>query len=92
MGTTKKKLSAKEASEAILREMIIKFGVKFMADSVQVEEDSPLYVVLFDFYGEIKPTPYFPRRAMAVTFVELCNKYLPGFKNKKFRIFRLIAV
>ena len=92
METTKKKLSPKEAADTMLREMIIKFGVNFMSNYDDVEQDNPLYVALCEYGGEIKPSPVFPRRDMAETFVEVCRKYLPEFKNRKVRIYKLKAV
>lgn len=92
MGTTKKKLSPKEAADTILKEMIIKFGVNFTSDFDDLEQDNPLYVALCDFGGDIKPTPIFPRRDIAETFVELCRKYVPNFNNQKARICKLTAV
>lgn len=92
MKTKKEKFSAKEAADAMLREMIIKFGIKFMCDFKDVEQENPLYVVLCERDGEISPSPIFPRCDMAETFVALCIHYLPGFKNKKFRICKLTVL
>lgn len=91
MKAKEKKFSPEKAADAMLKEMIIKFGVKFMSDFDDVELDNPLYVALYDNGGEIRPTPMFPRRDIAVAFVDLCRKTLPGFKNKKFRIYKLTA-
>lgn len=92
METTKKKLSPKEAADTMLKELIIKFGVNFTSDFDDVKRDNPLYVALCDFGGDIKPSPIFPRRDIAETFVELCRKYVPDFKNKKVRICKVTAV
>lgn len=91
MKATVENFSPEKAADAMLREMIIKFGVKFMSDFDDVKLDNPLYVALYDNGGEIKPTPMFPRRDIAVYFVDLCRKNLPGFKKKKFRIYKLTA-
>lgn len=88
-----KKLSPQEAADVMLREMVLKFGVKFIADFIDVDYNTPLYVALCEYGdGEIKPTPFFPRRDVAETFVELCRKYIPGFKNKNVRIYKLKEV
>lgn len=82
----------KALADALLGEMITKFGVKFMSDFNDVKQNNPLYVVLCELGEEISPSPMFPRRDIAETFVALCKKYLPGFKQKKFRIYKLTAV
>lgn len=92
MKTKKVEITAKKAADAMLREMVIKFGVIFMSDFDDVELDNPLYIALYDSDGEIKPSPIFPRRDIAEEFVVQCRKHLPNFKNKKVRIFRLKAL
>lgn len=92
MKTKEKKFSPKKAADAMLREMVIKFGVIFMSDFDDVEQDNPLYVALYDSDGEIKPSPIFPRRDIAEAFVEQARKHLPNFKNKKVRIYKMKAV
>ena len=89
---TKKNLSPAQAAEAIMKEMVIRFGVGFMADFEDIEQEEHLYVVLCDFEDGINPSPIFRRVKMAETFVECCRKYIPGFKNKEVRICKLTAV
>lgn len=89
MKTKDVKPAVKKAADEMLKEMIIKFGVKFMCDFEDVNRNNPLYVVLCDLDGEINPSPMFPRLEVAETFVALCRKHLPGFKEKKMRIYKL---
>ena len=91
MKTKEKKFSSIKASNAILREMIIKFGVDFMCDFEDVKQGTPLYVVLYERDGEISPSPMFPSLEIAGTFVAQCIHYLPGFKKKNFRICKVTA-
>lgn len=91
MKTKKVNPSHKAAADALLGEMIIKFGVKFMSDFDDVKRGAPLYVVLLELGEEINPSPIFPSLEIAATFVELCRKHLPGFKEKNFRIYKMIA-
>lgn len=80
---------AKKAGEAMLKELFIKYGVNFICDFEDVERGNPIYVALCEIGGEIKPSPLFPRQEIAETFVSLCKKHLPGFEEKKFRIYKL---
>lgn len=91
MKSKEKKFSAEKASSAMLREMVIKFGIKFMCDFDDVKRGTPLYVVLYERDGEIIPSPMFPSFEIAGTFVAQCIHYLPGFKNKNFRICKVTA-
>lgn len=92
MKTKKEKFSAEKASSAILREMVIKFGVKFMCDFDDVKRGTPLYIVLYETRdGEISPSPMFPSLEIAETFVAQCIHLLPGFKKKNFRICKVTA-
>jgi len=81
---------ARILAEDILDVMHDKFGEKFDCDFKDVERGNPLYVALCENKGDIKFAPFvFPRQEIAETFVSLCKKNLPGFKEKKFRIYKL---
>ena len=81
---------ARTLAEDILDVMHEKFGVKFDCDFKDVERGTPLYVALSESNGDIRFAPFvFPSQEIAETFVSLCKKNLPGFKEKKFRIYKL---
>lgn len=88
MKTKEVNSNVKKASEAMLTELINKFGFNFMCDFEDVKQGNPLYVALCDNSGEIKTSPFFPRLEIAETFVSLCKKHIPGCKDMKFRIYK----
>lgn len=84
-----KKFSPQKAADEMLRELINEFGVNFMSDLTDLEYGNPLYVLLYEQNGLLGTSPVFPRRDIAETFLDLSRKYLPGFKNKKVKIYKL---